>query len=103
MLRVDMGGTMGGWRSDIHRTAVAGTPSTRLRDAWHRNRDVHYAAMDTLRPGRPVSETYAVCAREYERRGMHCDMPFIGHSLGVGQHEFPVLTPSRRASTRAAW
>ncbi|MCP9953865.1 M24 family metallopeptidase [Actinomadura madurae] len=93
MLRVDMGGTMGGWRSDIHRTAVAGTPSTRLRDAWHRNRDVHYAAMDTLRPGRPVSETYAVCAREYERRGMHCDMPFIGHSLGVGQHEFPVLTP----------
>jgi len=24
---------------------------------------------------------------------MHCTMPFICHSLGVGQHEFPVMTP----------
>ncbi|QPP05304.1 aminopeptidase P family protein [Streptomyces bathyalis] len=93
MLRVDIGGTMAGWRSDIHRTAVAGTPPPRLKDAWRKNREVHYAAMDTMRAGRPVRETYATCVREYERRGMHCDMPFVGHSLGVGQHEFPVLTP----------
>jgi Xaa-Pro dipeptidase len=93
MLRVDIGGTMGGWRSDIHRTAVAGAPSDRLRDAWQRNREVHYAAIDTMRAGRPVRDTYSTCRHEYERRGMRCDMPFIGHSLGVGQHEFPVLTP----------
>lgn len=93
MLRVDIGGTMGGWRSDIHRTAVAGEPSARLRDGWRRNREVHYSAIDTMRSGRPVRDTYAMCLREYERRGMRCDMPFVGHSLGVGQHEFPVLTP----------
>jgi Xaa-Pro aminopeptidase len=93
MLRIDMGGTMGGWRSDIHRTAVAGKPSVALADAWKRNRDVHYLCIDSMRPGAPVRETYHLCQREYEKRGMYCDMPFIGHSLGVGQHEFPVLTP----------
>jgi Xaa-Pro aminopeptidase len=93
MLRIDMGGTMGGWRSDIHRTAVAGKPSTAFADAWKRIRDVHYLCIDSMRPGAPVRDTYHLCQRECAKRGMYCDMPFIGHSLGVGQHEFPVLTP----------
>lgn len=93
MLRIDMGGTMAGWRSDIHRTAVAGKASPEQADAWKRNRDVHYQAIGSMQPGAPVQETYHLCQREYEKRGMHCDMPFIGHSLGVGQHEFPVMTP----------
>jgi Xaa-Pro aminopeptidase len=93
MLRIDMGGTLGGWRSDIHRTAVAGNPSPAQADAWKRNRDVHYILIESMRPGTPVRDTYHLCQREYEKRGMSCDMPFIGHSLGVGQHEFPVMTP----------
>jgi Xaa-Pro aminopeptidase len=93
MLRIDMGGTLGGWRSDIHRTAVAGKPSAQQVDAWKRNREVHYICIDSMRAGTPVRDTYRLCQREYEKRGMSCDMPFIGHSFGVGQHEFPVLTP----------
>jgi Xaa-Pro aminopeptidase len=93
MLRIDMGGTMRGWRSDIHRTAVAGKPTVEQVDGWKRNRDVHLQCIDSMRPGVPVRETYHLCQREYEKRGMHCDMPFIGHSFGVGQHELPVLTP----------
>lgn len=93
MLRIDMGGTMGGWRSDIHRTAVAGKPSVAQADAWKRNRDVHYLCINSMRAGQPVRDTFHLAHREYEKRGMYCDMPFIGHSLGVGQHEFPVITP----------
>jgi Xaa-Pro aminopeptidase len=93
MLRIDMGGIMGGWRSDIHRTAVAGRPRARQADAWKRNRDVHYLLLESMRPGTPVRDTYHLAQREYEKRGMSCHMPFIGHSLGVGQHELPVLTP----------
>jgi Xaa-Pro aminopeptidase len=93
MLRIDMGGTMSGWRSDIHRTAVAGRPSAQQVDAWKMNREVHYLCIDSMRAGRPVRDTFHLAQREYEKRGMYCDMPFIGHSLGVGQHEFPVMTP----------
>lgn len=93
MLRIDMGGTMGGWRSDIHRTAVAGSPSAAQADAWKRNREVHLLLIDSMRPGTPVRDTWHLSQREYARRGMTCDMPFIGHSFGVGQHEFPVMTP----------
>jgi Xaa-Pro aminopeptidase len=93
MLRIDMGGTMRGWRSDIHRTAVAGKPSPEQAEVWKRNRDVHYCCIESMRPGMPVRDTYQLCQREYEKRGMYCDMPFIGHSFGVGQHELPVLTP----------
>jgi Xaa-Pro aminopeptidase len=93
MLRIDMGGTLAGWRSDIHRTAVAGKPSRDQVDAWNRNREVHYRCIDSMRPGELVRETFHLCQREYERRGMFCNMPFIGHSFGVGQHELPMLTP----------
>jgi Xaa-Pro aminopeptidase len=93
MLRIDMGGTMSGWRSDIHRTAVAGAPSPAQADAWKKNRDVHYALIDSMKAGTPVRDTYHLCQREYAKRGMTCTMPFIGHSHGVGQHELPVLTP----------
>jgi Xaa-Pro aminopeptidase len=72
---------------------VAGKPSVDQADAWKRNRDVHYICIESMQPGRPVRDTYHLCQREYEKRGMSCDMPFIGHSFGVGQHEFPVLTP----------
>jgi Xaa-Pro aminopeptidase len=54
---------------------------------------LHYLLIASMQPGTPVRETYHLCHREYEKRGMHCTMPFIGHSLGVGQHEFPVMTP----------
>jgi len=63
MLRIDMGGTMRGWRSDIHRTAVAGKPTTQQLDAWKRNRDVHYRCIDSMRPGLPVRQTYHLCQR----------------------------------------
>lgn len=93
MLRIDMGGTLAGWRSDIHRTAVAGKPGRDQIDAWKRNREVHYRCIDSMRPGELVRETFHLCQHEYEKRGMFCNMPFIGHSFGVGQHELPMLTP----------
>lgn len=93
MLRIDIGGLMEGWRSDIHRTAVAGKPSAEQSDCWKKNREVHYKAIESMQPGEPVRNTYHLCVQEYAKHGMYCKMPFIGHSIGVGHHEFPVITP----------
>lgn len=93
MLRIDIGGVMDGWRSDIHRTAIAGKPNARQADCWKKNREVHFSAIETLQPGEPICNTYFRCIEEYEKHGMRCNMPFVGHSIGVGQHELPVITP----------
>lgn len=93
MLRIDIGGVMGGWRSDIHRTAVAEKPSVKQDDCWKKNREVHYRAIETLQPGEPIRNTYFRCIQGYEKYGMRCNMPFVGHSIGVGQHELPVIGP----------
>jgi Xaa-Pro aminopeptidase len=93
MLRIDFGGIMKGWRSDIHRTAVAGKPSTKQVDGWKKNREVHYKTIETMQPGSVVADTYHFCLNEYKKYGMTCSMPHIGHGFGVAQHENPMLSP----------
>ena len=93
MLRIDFGGIMNGFRSDIHRTAVAGKPSDRQSDGWKKNREVHYKTIETMQPGNVAADTYHFCINEYPEYGLECNMPHIGHGFGVAQHEDPMISP----------
>jgi Xaa-Pro aminopeptidase len=93
MLRIDTGGIMKGWRSDISRTAVAGKPSVKQMDYYKKNREVHYKIIETMQPGNIVADTYNFCINEYPKYRMHCDMPHIGHGIGAAQHEMPIISP----------
>jgi Xaa-Pro dipeptidase len=91
VLRVDFGGQFEGYYSDLARTAVIGSPSARQRDVYARLWESQQAVIDRVRPGARAVDLFECGREEFERRGLDFFMPHIGHGLGVGLHERPVL------------
>jgi len=93
--RIDLGGRFFELaNSDMARTGVIGEPTAEQEDLLRAVVEIQAAGTAALEPGRPASEVFHVVRREFERRGMDFIMPHIGHGIGIGIHEFPLLQPS---------
>lgn len=89
---VDMVGFFGGYYSDYARMAVAGKPSDLQRKLWQCVIDIQRQVMRDAVPG-VTAETLAINAERYaEETGYPLDINLVGHSLGIGLHEYPPLT-----------
>jgi len=95
LMRTDFGGVFpGGYYSDLARTISVGAASPRQRDTYRAIWDEHERLIDMLRPGVTGREVYASHKARWEQRGWPMVRPHIGHSLGIGLHEDPLLMPS---------
>lgn len=84
-----------GYLSDLGRTAVVGRPSDRQRAYYAKLRQAEEAVIKAIRPGRPVKDLYHACVetlRSGEPRVVLPSFPHIGHGIGVGLHEHPMIT-----------
>jgi Xaa-Pro dipeptidase len=89
---VDMVGLFSGYYSDYARMAVAGNPSDLQRKVWQCVVDIQRQVMRDAVPG-VTAETLAINAERYaEETGYPLDINLVGHSLGIGLHEYPPLT-----------
>jgi len=93
LLRVDVGGSFDGYYSDLARTMVVGRASDHQRDVYRRLWEVHETVIAAVRPGVRARELYQRCATSFQRAGLAFKMSHIGHSLGIGLHESPMLRP----------
>jgi Xaa-Pro aminopeptidase len=91
--RVDVGGVKEGYLSDLARSAVVGPPTQQQVDAYRRLWTVHETVIECIRPGRAVSEIYAAYESSSSEQGIFRRRPHIGHGLGLGMHEQPMITP----------
>ena len=97
LLRVDVGGSFDGYYSDLARTMVVGRPSQKQRDVYARLWESHEAVIQAVKPGVAARSLFELCRDQFERRGLNFQMPHIGHSLGIGLHEYPLLRPQEQA------
>ncbi|MEM7348155.1 MAG: Xaa-Pro peptidase family protein, partial [Chloroflexota bacterium] len=95
IVRLDMGGRLASnnYLSDMARTAVVGTPSTEQQQIYAALADIQQAIMEACRPGQPISALYHLCATRFEAHGLPFGMPHIGHGMGIGLHESPMIHP----------
>ena len=91
VLRVDVGGTFQGYQSDVARTAAIGAVTSEQASVYRRLREAQRRTIDTARPGVRACDLYFTCRRELEQRGLSMTSQAVGHGLGIGMHEFPVL------------
>jgi Xaa-Pro aminopeptidase len=79
--------------SDLARTGVVGDPSPdqeQILAALRATQDAGYAVIE---PGRPAREVFEAVKTEFGRQGLDFWMPHVGHGLGIGLHEAPLLEP----------
>ncbi len=93
--RIDYGARFeGGINSDLARTGVVGEASPEQAATLAALRATQDAGFSAIEPGRPAKDVFFAVRDEFKRQGLPFSMPHIGHGMGIGLHEFPVLQPA---------
>ncbi|HVC76463.1 MAG TPA: Xaa-Pro peptidase family protein [Candidatus Micrarchaeaceae archaeon] len=79
--------------SDLARTGVVGEPSREQEATLIALRATQDAGFKAIEPGRPAKDVFNAVKDEFKRQGLPFSMPHIGHGMGIGLHEFPMLEP----------
>jgi Xaa-Pro dipeptidase len=93
VLKVDIGGTIDGYYSDIARTAVMGKATPWQRDVHAKITEVKHRIVDAIKPGVIVGEVAKIGKQKYEALGLEFKWFILGHNLGLAVHEEPSVYP----------
>jgi len=94
MVHTDFGGFFKGYMSDISRTAVVGKPDHTQLKAYEIAVQAERVAAEAMQKGALVMDIHNCVKQFYESKGYPYVWAFIGHSIGIGCHEYPFLGPS---------
>lgn len=98
LMRTDFGGLFaGGYKSDLGRTVVVGKPHQRQVDTYRFIHDELERLISMMRPGVTFAELYNTHKKHWEEHGWPMVRPHIGHNLGIGIHEHPLMRPGDRS------
>jgi Xaa-Pro dipeptidase len=90
---LDCGGDVHGYKSDISRTFVYGTPNAEQRKVWQQMREGQQIAIETARVGVPAGAVDDAVRAQYEKWGYGpgYKLPGLshrtGHGIGMDGHE----------------
>lgn len=93
VVRTDFGMFWGHYVSDIARTAIVAPARLEQIDTYKRLEAIHQTVIAAMQPGARCCDLYALCARTFADHGLAFKMPHIGHSIGLGVHEYPMMHP----------
>ncbi len=92
--RIDYGARFdGGINSDLARTGVVGGASPEQEATLKALRATQDAGFRAIEPGRQAKEVFFAVRDEFKRQGLPFTMPHVGHGMGIGLHEYPMLEP----------
>jgi Xaa-Pro aminopeptidase len=87
--------------SDLARTGVVGEPSKEQEATLKALRATQDAGFNAIEPGRRAKDVFNAVKDEFKRQGLPFSMPHIGHGMGIGLHEFPMLEPGNDTELKA--
>lgn len=97
LVRFDTGGSFSGWLSDMARTVAVtmatGKQKSRYALAW----EVLQKHTERIRAGADAAELYRQVVADFGRAGVTYTAPHVGHGIGYGMHEWPILAPDADA------
>lgn len=100
--RTDFGArTAGGMTGDVARTGVVGEASPVQREVFAALRAAQDEVVAAAEVGRPAGDLFRVCRESFRRNGLPFRMPHVGHGIGLGVHEAPLLEPANRTPLAA--
>ena len=100
--RTDYGARLpGGICGDVARTGAVGSASAEQAEIFAAVRAAQDAVAALAEAGRPARDLYAACKRSFEQSRLPFLMPHVGHGIGIGLHEAPLLEPRNEAPLQA--
>lgn len=95
-VQLDIGCCIDGYISDMNRTVVIGSASPEQRRLLKCGQDMLLTGTAAVRAGVKASEIWDAVYRVAEEAGMtqFITIPFAGHGVGIGLHDFPYIVPA---------
>lgn len=93
MMRIDFGGIFDNYISDVARTALIGNRNRKYVEVFDRLAEVYMRTFEKLKVGVPAFEVYNCAKKHFGTVGLPFSMAHIGHGIGLGPHEMPILSP----------
>lgn len=97
VIRIEILGERGGYRSNVTRTMVLGHATEEQRTIWGSLIAARNACEAMLKPGTPVADLWRTYLAECEARDIQPSLKFLGHGIGATVHEEPYITETREA------
>jgi Xaa-Pro dipeptidase len=95
VILVDGGCSVEGYRSDVTRTIVCGTPNDKQKEVFNVVKSAQDAAQAAIRPGLPAGELDRIARKVVEDAGYGPQYKYfvhrLGHGIGMEGHEWPYL------------
>jgi len=96
-LTVDMGVSLGGYKSDETRTFVVGEPTRRQREVYGVVKEAHDRAIDAVSAGVGASEIDRAARSVIKKAGYGRNFGHgTGHGVGINVHERPGVGPKSK-------
>ena len=90
-LRVDVGGTFGGYVCDMSRVGVLGDPAPELTRVMEAAHDTYRAVRGAVKAGVRAGALHELGTEVMNGRGYPLFTFLVGHGIGQDVHEWPVL------------
>jgi Xaa-Pro aminopeptidase len=96
IIRFDIGGRYGAWNSDFARTYSTGEPTQLQRETYGKLWEIYTSTIEMFRPEMPAEEPFLFYTEQVKKVGLNSQL-WLGHSLGVENHEYPMIRPGEKA------
>jgi len=93
IVKADYGGLFSGYYSDLARSVVVEKPSQIQVEVYKKLATIQKKIINAMKPGIRCCDLFNKCKELYEENELPFIMPHIGHGLGIGLHEDPMLSP----------
>jgi len=93
ILKVDFGGFLDGYYSDLAREVVIGKATQHQKDMHAKVSEINRRVVAAIRPGVTASEVSRLGRNAYRDLGLEYKWAILGHGIGTGTHETPQLYP----------
>ena len=93
IVKADYGGLFSGYYSDLARSVVVEKPSQIQVEVYKKIATIQKKIINAMKPGIRCCDLFNKCKELYEENELPFIMPHIGHGLGLGLHEDPILSP----------
>lgn len=91
IVRADIGGLFDGYITDVARTAVVGKANAKQEQVYQKLVKIQQQICEVIKPGLSAAEVYHFSKRAFEKEDLHISLPSVGHGVGIGGREFPIL------------
>ncbi|AEF85068.1 putative peptidase M24 [Treponema primitia ZAS-2] len=95
--RIDFGGLLKHYNSDLARTFTIGAPNAKHQDVYSRMCKAYIAAIESCKVGVPANTPFFTAKDCCEKLGLPFARVHEGHGLGLTVHEYPMLAPGNGA------